>query len=92
MLEVALRFQFVDDADIEGVADDELIEGTEDLVRRTQIFYRRGKYKENGFAFAQQGYRFTGVDPSKRMLDTARSKSTLVEWLQGRERGQTSFR
>ncbi|OJJ14197.1 MerR family transcriptional regulator [marine bacterium AO1-C] len=35
-------------------------------------------------ALAQQGIQFIGVEPSERMLDEARQKSSVVEWKQGK--------
>ncbi|MCB9251203.1 MAG: class I SAM-dependent methyltransferase [Flavobacteriales bacterium] len=39
-----------------------------------------GNYTE---ALAQKGLRFTGMDPSVKMLEKARSKASHVKWLQG---------
>jgi ubiquinone/menaquinone biosynthesis C-methylase UbiE len=34
-------------------------------------------------AFAKKGYKFIGIDPSERMLQTAKSRSDSVQWIKG---------
>ncbi|MCI4670859.1 MAG: class I SAM-dependent methyltransferase [Bacteroidia bacterium] len=72
------------------VADPFLFSRMEDLMQANQS----GIYLDIGcgtgnytIEFAKKGYSFIGVEPSIKMLETARQRHTNVKWLQGKAEG-----